>query len=86
MWDLLAIWRLWEGNRVLNVTCEMTVTLSAIVTKNHIYFENNIEVEDEIMETNSTPSSEPLSLEEYKNAWLTILMDEVCLECYEGML
>lgn len=38
------------------------------------------------METNSTPSPESLSLEEYKNAWLTILMDEVCLECYEGML
>ena len=39
------------------------------------------------METTSTPDPpELLSLEEYKNAWLTILMDEVCLECYEGML
>jgi hypothetical protein len=39
------------------------------------------------METNSTPDPlECISLEEYKNAWLTILIDEICLECYEGML
>ena len=31
-------------------------------------------------------NSECISPEEYKNAWLNVLIDEVLLECCEGLL
>ncbi len=39
-------------------------------------------------EADTTPDSrtECTFQEEYRNSWLTILIDEIRLECYEGLL
>ncbi len=36
--------------------------------------------------TSGIPEPEYISQEEYRTSWLDVLVDEVLLECYEGLL
>ena len=41
----------------------------------------------EMIEANSSiPEPEYISQEEYRTSWLNVLLDEILLECYEGLL